>query len=231
MSTVGKVRGLISKLQKAQQAAEDALDLYSYAEHDIGWGVGRPFLYAGSTRSVPRAWPSGKHVKTNGPKAHCSDAAPMSRLQSPRAPRALHPGECHATAAKSRLQSPRVLCTWHLGDKLANSFVRIVCFMALHSIMSLMTVASAVLTACGETYVGFDSAVASNTYAPGDYTAEKAMMPGSGYWCRRATRIVYASADDTVGCFLRFLQFRGAHNQPGRYLDRQIAQQAHCNWR
>ena len=68
MSTIGEVRGLISKLQKAQQAAEDALDLYSYAEHDVGRGVERTFLAAGSTRSVLRAWPSGKEEKLMGPR-------------------------------------------------------------------------------------------------------------------------------------------------------------------
>ena len=35
-SKIGEVRQLISKLQKAQQAGEDALDLYGFAEHDVG---------------------------------------------------------------------------------------------------------------------------------------------------------------------------------------------------
>lgn len=35
-SKITEVRKLVSKLQKAQQAAEDALDLYGYTEHDAG---------------------------------------------------------------------------------------------------------------------------------------------------------------------------------------------------
>ena len=34
ISKITEVRQLISKLQKAQHAGEDALDLYSFAEHD-----------------------------------------------------------------------------------------------------------------------------------------------------------------------------------------------------
>ena len=35
-SQITEVRQLISKLQKAQQAGEDALDLYGFAEHNVG---------------------------------------------------------------------------------------------------------------------------------------------------------------------------------------------------
>ena len=43
-SKITEVRGLVSKLQKAQQAAEDALDLYGYAEHAPGCDLAGAFV-------------------------------------------------------------------------------------------------------------------------------------------------------------------------------------------
>lgn len=56
--------------------------------------------------------------------------------------------------------------------------------MAFTSVLSVLSVAAAVDTAWCQAYVGFDAAVASNTYAPGDFAADKAMSSSSGYWCR-----------------------------------------------
>ena len=56
--------------------------------------------------------------------------------------------------------------------------------MTFTSILSVVFVAAAVHSAWCQAYVGFDAAVASNTYAPGDFAADKAMSAASGYWCR-----------------------------------------------
>ena len=56
--------------------------------------------------------------------------------------------------------------------------------MALQRTLSVLSAAAAVHTAWCQAYVGFDAAVASNTYAPGDFAADKAMSSGSNYWCR-----------------------------------------------
>ena len=57
--------------------------------------------------------------------------------------------------------------------------------MALQSILSIVTAAVATHIALGgEIYAAFDAAVASSTYVPGDFAAARAMVPGSGYWCR-----------------------------------------------
>ena len=42
-SKITEVRKLVSKLQKAQRAAEDALDLYGYTEHDADCTSVEPF--------------------------------------------------------------------------------------------------------------------------------------------------------------------------------------------
>ena len=43
-----------------------------------------------------------------------------------------------------------------------------------------------VVSAAAQAYVAFDSASASSVYAAGSFTAEQAIAPGSGYWCRSA---------------------------------------------
>ena len=41
-----------------------------------------------------------------------------------------------------------------------------------------------VVPAAAQAYVAFDSASASSVYSAGSFTAEEAIAPGSGYWCR-----------------------------------------------
>ena len=56
------------------------------------------------------------------------------------------------------------------------------------SVMALLSgsvfFSALVVSAAAQAYVAFDSASASSIYSAGSFTAEQAIAPGSGYWCR-----------------------------------------------
>ena len=95
-------------------------------------------------------------------------------------------------------------------------------FMTLQRTLSLLSATAAVHTAWCQTYVGFDGAVASSTYAPGDFAADKAISSGSDYWCRCNWTRQFCLTQWDDGC----VQFGVPHGWSNCYLDRQDAQQA-----
>ena len=54
-------------------------------------------------------------------------------------------------------------------------------FAMLRGSIFLFTLA---VSAAAQAYIAFDSAAASSVYSAGSFTAEEAISPGSGYWCR-----------------------------------------------
>ena len=93
---------------------------------------------------------------------------PISNGHSP------HSGDAVAAQSRAVLHQSQHIVSYHRP---------FVAFMTFHRLLSLFTTATAMRSALSQTSVGFDAAAASNSHL-GDFAADNAMSPGSGYWCR-----------------------------------------------